>query len=211
MALEATHIRFALELKDELKVKSIKKYILGTSYPDSRYKTGIERDKTHDEAVFKKLKLINPDFKKGWKVHLLCDLVQYRSFRNKVTLLGTFGEGWPEDKWVHFTAAKMIQDMIDRQAFDIEKYLPCLDDAENPNKESLKKIHEFNDSLIELYSKEFDLIDYRNTLSDNGVELRLANKTLKKVKELLGDKKFMKQIKNVFPDMVSSYKKSLTI
>ena len=49
MALEATHMRFALDLKNKYQVRNIKKYIVGTIYPDSRYLSGIDRTLTHSE------------------------------------------------------------------------------------------------------------------------------------------------------------------
>lgn len=41
MALEATHLRFALDLLPKLEVKDINDYLAGSIYPDSRYTTGI--------------------------------------------------------------------------------------------------------------------------------------------------------------------------
>lgn len=41
MALEGTHIRFALDVGDKYNIKDLGKYISGTLYPDSRYITGI--------------------------------------------------------------------------------------------------------------------------------------------------------------------------
>jgi hypothetical protein len=39
MALEASHIRFALDLKEKFKVNNVQKYVYGTTYPDTRVLT----------------------------------------------------------------------------------------------------------------------------------------------------------------------------
>lgn len=75
MSLEATHIRFALDLKDEYKIKDIKKYISGTVYPDSRYITGIDRNLTHYNDILKP-EFAKDDFKKGWQVHQICGMIR---------------------------------------------------------------------------------------------------------------------------------------
>lgn len=43
MPLEATHIRFALDLLNKYKIKNIDQYIAGAVYPDSHYITGIKK------------------------------------------------------------------------------------------------------------------------------------------------------------------------
>ena len=48
MALEATHIRFAYDLKEKYKITDLEKYISGLIYPDSRYirsSVGISNEK----------------------------------------------------------------------------------------------------------------------------------------------------------------------
>jgi hypothetical protein len=47
MALEATHIRFALDLKDTYGVNDVHAFVSGAVYPDSRYVMGIDRIATH--------------------------------------------------------------------------------------------------------------------------------------------------------------------
>lgn len=205
MALEATHLRFALELKKKFGVMDLGKYILGTSYPDSRYMTGIDRELTHNNSILTKKFSIENDFKKGWQVHQICDLIQYKSFLNKVTLLSGFGKEWIEDKWVHFTAAKIVQDIIDRQAFDIKNYLVYLEHAENPNGEDLEKINRFNGALIEQYSHEISLDIYYKTLVVCGVGDDLAKKASLKADELQTNAGFITQINEVFSDMVQNY------
>ena len=76
MALEATHIRYALDNKDRFDVSDETKYVSGTVYPDSRYPTGIARTLTHDDSQMQKNFWSNDDFRKGWAAHLLYDKIQ---------------------------------------------------------------------------------------------------------------------------------------
>ena len=78
MALEATHIRLAFDLKERYGVKDVKRYIAGTIYPDSRYVAHIDRMATYPEDYLDWDLNRMDDFKKGWFVHLFADHVQYR-------------------------------------------------------------------------------------------------------------------------------------
>ncbi len=75
MSLIATHIRFAINLKDIYHVQDIEKYIAGTVYPNSRYVTKIDRKLTHNNNILRPT-FTKDDFKKGWQVHQICDIVQ---------------------------------------------------------------------------------------------------------------------------------------
>ena len=47
MALPATHIRFAAALCERLGVADLPAFFSGTLYPDSRWLTGVDRQRTH--------------------------------------------------------------------------------------------------------------------------------------------------------------------
>jgi hypothetical protein len=126
MALEATHIRFALDVKDLYGIKNIAEYIQGTVYPDSRYVSGISRELTHDSNFLEK-SFANNDFNAGWQAHLMCDKIQRRVFHQNLPGFDKYkSEGYQEDKWIDFTAAKIIADMNDVQMFDIQSILEFL-------------------------------------------------------------------------------------
>lgn len=152
MALEATHIRFALDLKDKFQVKDLAKYISGTIYPDSRYVSEIDRELTHpkdymDWDIFKV-----DDFKKGWLVHLLCDRIQSLITKDKFPeiFIGEFlGSG--SERWINHTALKILQDLNDVKKYDITKYLPCLDYVNNPNGENIAKVKQYNQIFQQMY------------------------------------------------------------
>jgi hypothetical protein len=116
MSLGATHIRFALDVKEEYKIKDLEKYISGVIYPDSRYITGIDRNLTHAHDLF----VADSDFKRGWQVHLICDEVQEAKRKE---LLPDLYKDKNIDPWITNTAIKIIQDIDDFEAFNIQDYL----------------------------------------------------------------------------------------
>jgi hypothetical protein len=205
MALEATHIRFALSLMNDYGISNEKEYILGTSYPDSRYATGISREFTHGAHVLRKDFAIN-DFKKGWQVHEICDRIQHEAFKKFIPLLDQYEKEWPDEKWIDFTALKIIQDISDRQQYDVKSYMNYLKNAENPNQEDIEKVRAFNKYLIDLYAKEISTENYCEILIACGVKEALARETTSKVSILLQDKVLIKQVDKVFPYMVAHYK-----
>ena len=113
MALEATHIRFALDVKDEYNISSLEKYLSGTIYPDSRYITCSDRDLTHSDGLLS-LDFAKDDFRKGWYIHLVCDKVQ--AIVKEESRVSSSNK---TDDWVLSTAIKNIQDIKDVQCFDI--------------------------------------------------------------------------------------------
>lgn len=108
MALEGTHMRFALDIRDKLGVGDIDAYVSGSVYPDSRYITGIDRFATHPldyrtDPMFQKT-----DFNKGWFAHLLCDDIQQSVV---YTVLPHITEGDKNETWIQRTAIKILQDI----------------------------------------------------------------------------------------------------
>ena len=211
MALEATHIRFALDLKDKYQVQNIKKYISGTIYPDSRYVTGIDRNLTHNNKILKP-KFAKDDFRKGWQVHQICDIAQHFILRKQILFLNRHPiKGWQENKWVEFTSAKIIQDMADMQKFDIQQVIKFLEYVENPNGEDIKKVKKYNQIMVDLYKDKTI-----TTVEDNykmwlalGINNELGNKVKEKTHEFLKDKKLVKEIESCYKIMLNSYQKYL--
>ncbi len=151
MALAATHIRFALDLKNRFRVVDTQKYISGTLYPDSRYVTGIDRAVTHPKDELEALIRGENDFKKGWYAHLLCDRVQFEVTKELVpsAFVGERGQG--SETWVKRSALKVLQDILDAKEFDLRSNLLYLSYAENPNGEDITKVKFYNDIFKNVY------------------------------------------------------------
>ena len=158
MSLEATHIRFALDLEKRLNVQDRQKYVVGTVYPDSRYVSGIDRNLTHYNDLLDELKGTD-DFAKGMAVHLLCDRIsaeirdEWFDMPEKTT--------WGGDYWVYSTALKIIQDTHDFEKFDLNAMLPLLDYSETRNDEQEQDIIRYNTGIQKTYAGKSQV-----TLSD---------------------------------------------
>ncbi len=148
MSLEATHLRFALEIKADLGVLDLEKYASGAVYPDTRYLSGLGRGLTHDLGYFEGKKGLS-DFEKGWLAHIIGDRVFREVVEEKFGDLVLFEEF--EERWPVVTAIKIIQDIEDFLRFDIQGVLPCLDYYELHFRENERKVIEYNHVIQTMY------------------------------------------------------------
>lgn len=152
MALEGSHIRFALDVMDIYGISDIAKYISGTIYPDSRYFTKVDRKLTHPEHFIDGELENGDDFRKGWFVHLLYDMIQYQLILELIPDVTACGYGGQESEfWIRLCAVKNLQDMEDIKKFNIVSVLPYLDYGENPNGEDSAVMRKYNSLSQELY------------------------------------------------------------
>lgn len=204
MALEATHMRFALDLKDKYQVKDLNKYISGAIYPDSRYITKIDRKLTHPIDYMDWDILSLDDFKKGWFTHLLCDKVSWQVIKvNRPEIFeGETGPGSPV--WIRHTALKVLQDMNDAQRFDISACLPCLDYVENPNGEDLAQLKQYNHKFQEVY-KFPDELKIGPPISSMPFDIsgELIAKVAQQAMDYKEDESIMDLMTNIYDEMLN--------
>lgn len=139
MALPGTHCRFALALKKRYPIRDEKRFIAGTLYPDSRWLTGLPREKTHKDAYLTRASA-GADFTAGWRVHLLCDRIQADCFKDAFPEIDGMDT---ESAWVTASALKVAQDMVDSQKTDMNRCLDCLTTAEAPNGEDIEGVRAY--------------------------------------------------------------------
>jgi hypothetical protein len=205
MALEATHIRFALDLIEDYKIQNIEQFLLGAIYPDSRYITNIDRNLTHNDEVLS-CEFARDDFRKGWQVHQICDIVQ-NEIRKELfpESLYVYGVGYSE--WVTSSAIKIIQDISDLKFFDIHKYLKYFESANNPNGENIDDIKKYNKTIIDLYSKkEISVNGYYDMWLSWGIGEVDGGKIKLKTEEFLNNLELVKKIQSIYGEMIKSYK-----
>jgi hypothetical protein len=208
MALEATHIRFALELKEGLNVKNLDDYVVGCLYPDSRYTTRTERSLTHP-ADYRLWDLSSADdFKKGWYTHLLCDDLQGDAFREKFPQLFTGEVASGNPVWIGLTAIKVLQDIDDVKQFDIRPYLPNLDAARAPNNEDMDVLKSYYAIAKEAYSdsSRLELADYEDKLARLGLGKEYAARVIARAQELAADKNIMTAVRSIFAETIAKAK-----
>jgi hypothetical protein len=132
MALPATHIRFAAAIADRFDESDEAAYYSGTLYPDSRWVSGIARDKTHAPR-FVSPDFPSDDFTRGWHVHCVCDRIQAEIYDE---LLGDLSTMPVNARWVRLSAAKVVQDMHDAANAQLSQHLSMLTCRRTPNGES---------------------------------------------------------------------------
>ncbi len=155
MALEASHIRFALDIKDKLKVRDLKKYIPGIIYPDSRYVTKIDRELTHPQDLLDNEYLNLDDFNKGCYAHLLYDNILRNYTKETLSEMFLDIESFKDpgqELWIRMTALKILQDIDDVKKYNINAYLPYLDYIENLNGENIEELLKFNKYFQTMYA-----------------------------------------------------------
>jgi len=205
MSLQATHIRFALAVKEGLGVLDLEKYVAGAIYPDTRYLTGVNRALTHDFGYFTGGKKLT-DFDKGWLAHIVGDKVFYEVIDDKFSEL-VLSEGYKE-RWPIINAIKIIQDIADFSSFDIQGVLVYLDYYEIHFHEDERKVLEYNGIIREMYEGR-EKVTVENALWMWG-KLRMTSDELallkKKLIELYEDEKLIADIGGNFEDGFKIYK-----
>ncbi len=119
MALDVTHLRFALDVRDDYDVADLSRYISGAIYPDTRYVTGVDRALTHpkdfDDIPLPK----RDDFRKGWETHLVYDDLQAEVFTS-VTGVPADSVRPASEEWKRITAFKILQAEYDFRSLDVD-------------------------------------------------------------------------------------------
>jgi hypothetical protein len=207
MALEATHIRFALDTKDFFDVKDVDKYISGSIYPDSRYPTGIDRMLTHDDSQMARDFWQDNDFRKGWACHLLYDKIQFSVHADwfKDFLKENNPEMTGEEDWIVRTALKILQDIDDLRHFDIKSYLNALNYIETPNGEDKIKVKEYNQLFINIYNKApmVSVEDLEQMWVDWSIPTEIAVKMCGKAHEMQKDERLMQLISKIYDETIA--------
>lgn len=201
MALAATHLRFALDLADRYPVVSLKRYIAGTIYPDSRWLTGQDRNATHGSHTLQK-EFPTTDYTFGWHVHCICDHVQARRYADLFPGLTGMDR---EHRWILLSAAKMVQDLNDLQRFDVNTALSFLEYAENPENEVIAQVQKFNTIIQETYSGRdaHDPPDYHRLWVQVGLTAEMAAKLVAAADNIRADASLVASIEAVYPRMVT--------
>jgi len=208
MALEATHMRIALDLKEKYQVKDVEKYIVGTIYPDSRYVTGIDRLLTHPADYMDWHWDTAGDFKKGWLVHLLADKIQWQVTKEMLSQVFEGETGQGSEVWVKHTAIKILQDMDDVKKFDIKQCLLYLKFTDNPNGEDLKKMQQYNMILFKTYvdSDNITIDNYHYTWKEFGIGDDLVAKVKLQTEKYSKDEVVMAAVSKIYQQMLERIK-----
>jgi hypothetical protein len=202
MPLQATHIKFALELKDFFRVEDLGKYIAGAVYPDSRYFTKIDRLLTHSKDSVDRRFFARNDFRQGWVSHIITDKSYYQEVKIKFP-----EESKPEDeKWYALnTAIKIVNDLKCAGNLDMAYFLKFFDLIEPANNENEKLMQKHISALKDLYGKKsLSIDDYAKMLAAAGIEKFIIGEIAANCQKILADKDAMEKINDLFDNKVMS-------
>ena len=203
MALEATHLRFALDCRDKNNVTNIGHYLAGAIYPDSRYLTKIDRQLTHNNDILRQ-DWADSDFKKGWQNHCWADELQKKA-RNE--LLGDFlalHDDGHRGIWIAATAIKIIADIDDCRNFDVADAVSRLEHVHNPHGEDEESICRYHQLVRETYlgADRGQLSAYERFWLDFGVDAGLVAQVIDLTKKSAADRPLVAKITGIYPLML---------
>ncbi len=150
MALEGTHIKFALDLLQQgyFEVENQSEYLAGSVYPDSRYITKVNRELTHPVHLLKKDESFD-DFTKGWHTHLIYDHISLQIHQELFPEILANKDGY--DGWIWRSAIKIIEDIHTTSIFSIGPYLDFATYIHRPLHEKTADIVKYYSIMLKLY------------------------------------------------------------
>ncbi|MBI2989575.1 MAG: hypothetical protein HYY51_00080 [Candidatus Magasanikbacteria bacterium] len=205
MALEGTHIKFALDTKDYYKPGDIAGYLSGSIYPDSRYVTGIGRELTH----FAELKNIDEretdDFKKGWACHFVCDHIM-RSVMEDLFQDLLKKDGSNKD-WIIRTALKILVDIDVMKQFSVDVYLDLFQVRPRPHGENPVLLSRYYMVIRKAYEgkKEITLADCMETWQGLNVGVEVCDALSAQATVCLSDQNIVERARGMYPEMLKRF------
>jgi hypothetical protein len=201
MALLATHIRFALDLSSKYKPDILDQYIIGSLYPDSRYRTQTDRLLTHPKE-YTSWKISDIDsFTKGWHAHLLCDQVGLEY--TKVIFSDIFTEDQivqNSPNWITLTALKVLSDLDSVKVVNIKDYLSDLKFIHPVHSENVADLVSYYKETFEAYKVDpiLTIDSYRNIFSAVGLIPDTIEEIIDTAKTMSKDEKVINRLEKLY-------------
>lgn len=206
MALIASHIRFALDVAQCFPIRDFSKYLTGTIYPDSRWKSCIDRSKTHHPQF------LDPDFasncfNRGWHIHCVYDELQSQFYHSIFTQSRQLNEA---QRWILFTAARMVQDQNDINNISLPGGLDLKQHIQTPNGEDKKKVEAFYDLVRKIYinGNQPTEVEYREMWISIGLDEPTTDQLMNKMREILQDDSLVSSIEMSYLKALHHFRQS---
>jgi hypothetical protein len=203
MALPATHIRFAAAIADRFGISDEDAYFSGTVYPDSRWVSGIARNRTHDRR-FLSTDFPSDDFTRGWHIHCVCDRIQSGIHDE---LLGDLPAMAGDARWVRASAAKVVQDMHDAGNARLNERLSLLTCHRAPNGESGEAVEAYLGFVRQAYGGGDMPVwrDYAQLWAEVGLGRRLIAQIEAQVELMTADEVLASRLRRTFDRMLNRW------
>lgn len=205
MALLATHVKFALDIRQRFALDSVEEYCAGAAYPDSRYVTGVERKRTHFEDSPKDPFVDGlTDFERGWAAHNFYDM-KAGPFYSELLL-------WPKEDlkqfnhvWCFLTGLKVVEDMETYQRYGADiRYLRAIGCVCRPMGEDAQKIDRYYRGLRELYEVEPSLERYGKQLEGWGASEDVCGQVIESVKKIIADVRLKNSVSSIYETVLGN-------
>lgn len=208
MAYPATHIPYANKVIKKFlsdRPLDLKKFYLGTLFPDIRYLGKISRETTHvqDPTVEGLLKIKNNDFMLGMYVHSLVDVERERT----LSKMGAY-EIVVYDRVV-FNAMKFVEDTVTYELYDDwQKIIVFLDDVleEETKITSKDSVLLWHKILQKYYRQKPDISTFGKFATAVAIDPQFVQAAGAKIKEIQTNSELVDIIKktyqNIFEDGV---------
>ncbi len=207
MSFQASHLQFALRVKELVKARDLTRYLSGTIYPDSRYLTGLERKLTHTRIAPGLISSLDDAFIKGWQVHLWYDKLGLHHL-DQLILNRSWVPADAEDVkvWTQLTGAKLVEDLHWWQNTDWPQILPFLKFTANPYNEEEKILQNWYQHFINFYQKQPNLQNYRQQAEFMGIAPEKIELIMEHAQNLYNDRAKRTQIEKVMEQVAEEFK-----
>jgi hypothetical protein len=209
MSFQASHLHFAQKVKDVIKPQDLTRYFSGTVYPDSRYITKVDRDKTHTDVGInpKRILELDADFDKGWQIHLWYDKLGLHHL-DQLILNRSWAPADADDVkvWAQLTGAKLVEDLYWWQNTDWNQILPYLKFTNNPNGEKEQILNDWYQHFTDFYQKQVNLQSYRQQAEFMGIAPEKIELILEYAQNLYNDLPKRTEIEMVMDQVVEEFK-----
>ena len=202
MAMELTHVRFAYDLKDDLQIKDENAYYCGAIYPDSRYLTGIDRNKTHGDSITR-----DPfteglsDFEKGWSTHLLYDWEASPLYRALTKEPDRFPSDF-DDQWILICALKLLEDMESyQQSPEAVRRICNIEYLHPPQEENQEDLKRYSDIQKKTYKQPPGFTEY-TWLFRHSINEQATDQVMETARRLQKDTAAMKHIQSIYQNIL---------
>jgi len=207
MPLDATHLRFALDVKYNFKIDNLLEYLSGSIYPDSRFISKIPRLATHNDKFLNPDFYFGNDFKTGWAVHLICDRlfdkIVFQDFFSLVT--DDFETDFARGGRINLTTLKFLEDRLSFESFPLLDFFPP-SPIKAYNQEDIRKLQRYYFLIKEAYCGSSDYLINRMFLwRELGIAEEIVVKLKAKYLELNNNFEIMEKIKLIYPKMIKSF------
>lgn len=210
MAMPATHILFALEIASALGATDHPTYLSGSIYPDSRYATGIARDKTHGQGCPRILPGTSSsltDFQKGWASHLYYDEEAGREQKALIPKEYVHESAFDE-WWMYLTAMKVLEDRtacLRLQTLGAWDELAQIHTTEQPQGEETRKVNAYYEAVRRCYVAVPTNEAYKEFFCELGAPKTAAERILQHYELIREDPQKAEKILSLYPQMVQRF------